>query len=415
MNTSLPSPALAAVHDETLVHQTNLMRSIRDQNVSTLLQHLTQYGPTGRKQLARWTGLSPTTVTRLISSLVTTGILVESAARNNPPGTVTGRPERPLGFHSRGPLIIGTHIRANECTSSAFDLNGECIFNTHEEFAASTPDSVIAAALRATSDVRDAVGAQRILGIGVSTGGIVDSDGGIVTRSPQLDWADVDLKTPFLTFGLPILVDNSVRCFALGQQWSSSAPQPGTVLTVFVANVVGAALLIDHKLHRGPGAFAGAIEHFPTRSGLGVPCACGEMDCLGVTVTNEALHSRAIQLGYLPPTAGKEWATSDATPSQVALQLLRKERAQTLGEAVGIMSALVNPELTVIAGYLGDADDVETCLEAARKFEMKTTNGMAGTFTHRPAPSNVWDKSTAALVLDDFIRRPTSYVQELLG
>ncbi|MGW6558552.1 ROK family protein [Streptomyces hydrogenans] len=398
----------------TGVH-TPLMRSIREGNVAALLQRIVLDGPSARKQLGRVTGLSFTTITRLVTGLVDGGVLHELPAR--PVGGAAsraGRPETPLGFVPGGRVVVGTHIRAASATSSVFDLTGSRTASFTVPFPVSSPEPAIAAALRATERALASVSPGRVLGVGVSTGGVVDTDTGVVVDSPLLGWRDVDLRTPFTRLGPPVLIDNSVRCLALDRLWDGQAPRTDTFLTVFVANVVASALIVDRSLLGGPGASAGQISHLPVRNGPGTVCPCGATDCLGVVVTNRALHRRAVEQGLLP--AATPWADvlRDDLDTSPGLRLLRLERARILGEAVATLNAFSNPETTVIAGYLGTDEEVEACLATVRAHAVRTGAGTLCRIEHQVVPHSAWDRASAALVLDDFLRRPTSYVTTLL-
>ncbi|ROR46390.1 ROK family protein [Kitasatospora cineracea] len=397
---------------------TPLMRDVRDRNLAALLRHVVACGPTGRKQLGRATGLSFTTVTRLAGNLVAAGILAElpPPARTGQAGRAAGRPEIPLGFADRGRFVVGAHIHARRVTATVFDLAGAEAGSFEVNCTSAQPETVVAAAVAATGLALGSVPAGQVLGIGLATGGTVDAETGRVVDSPQLGWRDVDLGTPFARFGVPVLIDNSVRCFALAPLWDAAAPAADSTLTVFVANVVGAALVVNRTLHRGPGASAGEIAHLPVPDGPGTPCPCGRTDCLGVVATNRALHARAVEAGLL--AADTPWAEVlrddlDGVPGE-GLRMLRQERARVLGEAVGFLQEFYNPELTVVAGYLGTPGDVDLCLAAVRARTARTSAGTRCRVEHRDAVGTSWDRASAALVLDDFLRRPTAYEAALL-
>ncbi|MFE9043461.1 ROK family protein [Streptomyces sp. NPDC007818] len=394
---------------------TPLMREVRDGNAAALLQRLVLDGPAARKQLGRATGLSLTTITRLVSGLVDGGVLYELPARpvGGEPGRA-GRPETPLGFVPGGRVVVGTHLREASATSSVFDLDGTCTASFTVPCQDPGPEQGVAAAIAATERALASTASGRVLGLGVSTDGVIDPRTGVVVDSPHPGWRNADLRTPFAPLAPRVLVDGSVRCLALDALWRGQVPRTDTFLMVLVANAVASALVVGRSPLSGPDASAGQIAHLPVRNGPGVLCPCGATDCLGVVATDRALHARAVERGLLAPATPWADVLRDDLDTAEGLRALRLERARFLGESVATLNAFCNPEATVIAGSLGTEEEVEVCLSTARARAARVGAGALTRVEHRPVRRSTWDRASAALVLDDFLRRPTSYVAALL-
>ncbi|MFD6178563.1 MULTISPECIES: ROK family protein [unclassified Isoptericola] len=351
--------------------------------------------------------MSFTTVTRLTSAMVAGGLLVELDPRRTAGRVGAGRPETPLDFAPGGRLLVGVHIRRDATTASVFDLGGARLSSTrvaHEP--GSTAAEVVRRAVRAVAELIEGAGAGRVLGVGVSTGGRVDHDRRTVVESPLLGWDNVDLGAPFDALGLPVHVDTSVRCLALMDLWGRGGGSGDTSLTILVAGVVGAALIVDRRLLRGPGATGGEVEHFPVAGGPGERCRCGRIDCLGQVVSNRGLHARAAAAGVAPPDVA--WNDLVAADSP-AVAAMRQDRARWLGESTGALIELLNPATTTITGFLGDRADVDETLRVARERCRDLLGGPERSIVYRPIDQDVWDRASASLVLDDFLRRPTGY------
>lgn len=393
---------------------TALMRSVRDENLFALLRRLVAEGPAGRKQLALDTGISSTTVTRLTAGLVRAGVLVEHPLVERTDPVRAGRPERPLGLASGTRFVAGVHIRPHQVSCSAFDLTGQQVFSRASVPDGTSPDQVVPHVADAVLAVGAALGADALLGVAVSTGGEVDPERGVVVHSPQLGWREVDVRERLGDLGVRVLIDNSVRCLAIGQTWDGRTPTGASVLTAYLDNAVGSALVVDGRLHRGHRALAGGLDHQLVRPGWGVRCECGDLDCLAATVTNPALQREAVRRGLVSESA--RWLpggrTADEGPTLVAL---RAERARMFGDAVGRLAGVVAPDLVVIAGLLGSDEDVAHCLNAVRSAAAFRRIDPDGQVIFRATTAGSWDRLTATVVLDDFVRHATGYLPSLLG
>lgn len=388
------------------------MRTVRDQHVGSILRCLLS-GPVARKELARRTSISFNTITRLVSTLLDAGVIEELPARQNGRST-SGRPQIPLGFPSPGRVVLGVHIHAHSTTATAFSLTGDPLASSMVQHPDVAPSRVLAASVALTEGLVSAVGRENTAGIGVSTGGIVDFDSGAVLSSPQLGWSDVDLRTPFeIALDLPVVTDNSVRALAMSRLQRSDE-DVSSALVIFTGAVVSAALIIDHQLHRGPGASAGTIAHLPVSDGPGTPCPCGAIDCLGVVATDEAVWRQAVAQRAMPEDS--TWSDIyRARESDDRVASLMVRRAEQLGTAVGHLVEVVNPERTIIAGHIGAPEDVERCLEAAADVSTRSLGRPPRSIRHWHVEKTEWDRASAALVLDDYLRRPTRYEPTLIG
>ncbi|WP_344748429.1 ROK family protein [Kribbella aluminosa] len=349
------------------------------------------------------------------------GLLTDEEPLDN--GTVAragaGRPERPLTFSAGTRAVLGVHVRENATTVTAYDLRQRPLATARAAHRGRSASAVLRGAARLTQHLIDVrlgrlAPSPQVLGVGLSVGGTVDFERGTLIESPQLGWHDVDLAGPFADFDVPVLIDSSVRALAVRQLWDADDPVGKTTVTIFVAGVVAAALIVDRRLLRGPGASAGDIRHLPVRDGLGLRCWCGRTDCLGVTASNRALYDHAVARGLLDPSVRWQSRVGEGYVDTPALAALRRRRAGWLGEAIATTIELVDPDTTVIFGYLGTDDDVRNCLSIIDARCAATLDGRQGRVLHRDSPASIWDAASAALVLDDFLCRPTRYDRSLL-
>ena len=93
-----------------------------------------------------------------------------------------------------------------------------------------------------------------VVGIGVGTGGQVDTTRGVVVSATDLlpGWAGMPLKRAFEdALGLPTWMENDVNALAVGEARFGAAREKGSVVFLALGTGVGGALLLDGKLHHG--------------------------------------------------------------------------------------------------------------------------------------------------------------------
>lgn len=390
---------------------TSLMRSVRDHHVSLILRTLLRE-PMARKELARRTGISTTTITHLTTALIQAGLVRELPAHAAAART-RGRPQVPLALKVDGRLVVGTQIRGGHVATSAYTLDGRQKATARVPHENRSPREVVAAAVSLTRGLVGEIGPDSVLGVGVSTGGAVDFESGTVLAAPQLGWRDVALREPFTAgLGVPVVVDSSVRSLAVSRLWADTAATD-SMLVVFVAGIVASALVLDRSLYRGVDATAGEVAHFPVAGGPGVRCPCGAVDCLEVVASDRAVQRVAVERGLLPETSTWDDVYTSEGEAADGLARLRLERAARLGDAVGHLVEVINPASTIIAGRIGTADEVDRCLAGVRGRSARTRAAGRRLTQHWPVADPEWDLAAASLVLDDFFKRPTFYEPSL--
>ncbi|KXY10924.1 ROK family protein [Bacillus sp. FSL K6-0067] len=104
------------------------------------------------------------------------------------------------------------------------------------------------------------MGEHTILGIGISTAGIVDVNKGIVTGGadhipgystiPIINRLQEVLK-------VPVSIDNDVNCAAFGEKCNGSGREKGNFIMLTLGTGIGGAIFIDGELYRGHSFSAG--------------------------------------------------------------------------------------------------------------------------------------------------------------
>ncbi len=326
----------------------------RAANAAAVLRAVLLHGPVPRTRIAELSGLSPATVTRLYPLLAERGLLREL---DEPDAAQTlGRPRVPVDLDASGWAVLGVHLGVRRSAFGLLDLRGRLLGAAELEHEDPAPGPVIdQACARLRSLLARAAGPRRVLGLGVITGGRVDTETGVLDVQPGLGWRDVDLRGEFgRRTGLPVFVDEHVRAMASAESLFGRAKQARSLGYLYVGNVLGFAFVADGAVHRGAHAAAGEVTHLPL--GLGPPtdaepspCSCGTRGCFLAFAGERAVAGRAVRLGVVPEPSIDLVLKAARAGDDRADRLLR-ERSRGVGAAVSLLSGILDPELFVVAG-----------------------------------------------------------------
>ena len=223
------------------------------------------------------------------------------------------------------------------------------------------------------------------VGIGVSTGGRVDSLRGVVVDATALldAWTDVPLAAQLgASTGLRVQVDNDGHCAALAERRFGAGRDVRHFVTIVVGTGIGGGIVCDGELLRGGRNAAGELGHVPVHAD-GPACSCGSRGCVERYASGSGLAERASAL----PEAVRRRAFGDAvgglTGEMVgraalsgqpeALAVVR-EGGAALGAALGGLLNVLNPQRVILAGpvlALGEAY-LDPLRAAVEQHAMKT-------------------------------------------
>lgn len=207
-----------------------------------------------------------------------------------------------------------------------------------------------------------------VLGLGVGCAGALDRVSGVLKHSPNIPYLkNYPLaKRLAKAGGTNVFIDNDVHMGLYGEHRLGAARGLKHVIGLFFGTGVGAAAIIDGKLHLGASGAAGEIGHFLV-SHLGAMSGWERHGMLDDFVSRNAMAGEAAAL------AAKRWAPrlaelagSDAArihSSTLAEAIKRGDRriedmvrgrARMAGITLSNIVDFLNPEMVVLGGGLVD-------------------------------------------------------------
>ena len=280
-------------------HTKALPADARPRNRTMLLQALLDGGPTSRADLARVSGLTPTTVSAVAAELLADGLIEEVGRKQT---TSAGKPATLLAVEPDGRHILAFDLSDDETIEAAVvNLGGKIVARRSLARNGETGKQAAQVIVRLAKDMARNV--QRpLLGVGVATPGIVDDDGVVLTAA-HVQWTDEPLAARLTAaLGVPSYVTNDANAAVLAEYRRISGNDAQrdhdgeNLILVRVGGGVGAGIVIGGHLYVGDHYAAGEIGHVIVDDN-GARCKCGRSGCLEAVVSAPLLAQRLSGVG----------------------------------------------------------------------------------------------------------------------
>jgi len=246
------------------------------------------------------------------------------------------------------------------------------------------PDAVIGRMMDAIDQLLKDAGLNRddLIGIGLGIPGLMDIRNGVSVFAGNLGWENVQVLQPFRErFKVPVYMDNDVRVNALGEWYFGAGRGVKNMVLLTLGTGVGAGIIIDGKMLRGPQSAAGEVGHTIIVED-GPECTCGSRGCLEVYTSATAMMRRCREL-MMKNSDSLLWKLCDGDIDKLKANMVDRaydefdsvarqvmnETAYYLGIGLTNVVNIFNPELVVIGGGLSKAG--ERLLGPAREFVNK--------------------------------------------
>lgn len=222
------------------------------------------------------------------------------------------------------------------------------------------PDAVIAHLFDMGHRSIAAAGFGNPSSVGISCGGPLDADAGVLTHPLHLPgWIDIPIVDMAVAeFGVPAVVENDATAAVLGEHRFGAAQGADIALYLTLSTGVGGGSIIDGRLHRGAAGNGGEFGHITVRPG-GRDCLCGRRGCLEAYASGTSIAARANEvlsttdrpstLRDLTLVRAEDVSAAARAGDALAVELWR-ETTDVLGQAVTDLVNLFEPHVVVLGG-----------------------------------------------------------------
>lgn len=354
---------------------------------------LTQ-GPVSRVRVAQETGLSQAAVTKAVGPLLATGIIANDE-RGLPDG-LPGRPANPLRVVSDALITIGVKLNADEVIAVATDLRTRLLAVCRLPLLTTDLEETVERIAQAVAHLEQDLGSARgrLIGVGVSVSGDVDTEHGTVRESARMGWRGAPLgKLLSERLGRTVVVENDVRALTIGEHWFGLGVGTASLAIVTLGDGIGCGLYLNGDVVEGAHGVAGEIGHLPLAD-PGAICSCGRRGCVEAVASAGAIVDAVSRSAGRPLTLAQAHALADqGDPAAIAAF---RRAARVIGLAIATMTNLTGPELVLLGGEgVSNADFFETEMRTAFAEHAFGASGAARILTCRHSFED-WARGAAA-------------------
>jgi predicted NBD/HSP70 family sugar kinase len=335
--------------------QSGALGSLRESNRENVVRALQTLGVASRADIARWTGLSRSTVSSIVSELHADGLVVDRHDGGRE-AAGSGRPPALIALDPSAGFALGIDFGKRHLAVALADLSHEVLAERWIEM----PDDYEAGdGMRTAAGLVERLvegsGADRgrVIGVGMGIPGPVQESGMVGSSAILPGWAGTSPQEHMEELlELPVRVGNDANLGALAEFTWGAGRGSCSVVYLKLATGIGAGIVIDGKLFEGAGGTAGEIGH-TTIDETGDICRCGNRGCL------ETYAGAAAIASLLSRSFGEELdpeqVLSRAADGDPGCRRALADAGRHIGVAVANLCNLVNPERIVVGGSMGHA------------------------------------------------------------
>lgn len=264
---------------------------------------------------------------------------------------------------------IGIDIGGTKIAGALVDAQGAIILEERVPSPAGDPDAMVDAVVglieRLSAD-------HEVIGAGVAAAGFIDADQSTIIYAPNISWRNEPFKAKLeAKLDIPVIIENDANAAAWAEFRYGAGRGYKHMIMLTIGTGVGGAVIADSRMLRGGFGIAGELGHIRVVPN-GLLCGCGQHGCLESYASGSALLRAAKALAASGEPEGQRLREIETEAGQLtglevykailendpgALRVLR-ELGSWLGQAIGSLVAVLDPEMVVIGGGVSAAGDL---------------------------------------------------------
>ena len=266
-------------------------------------------------------------------------------------------------------FLLGFDVGGTKCAAVLGERSGDELAVVDKSVFATAeypePEKCIRRFAEAMRELVDRHRVVKYSGLGISCGGPLDAERGVVLSPPNLPgWDEVPVAEMLSReFGCPARLCNDADACAVAEWRFGAGRGCRNMIFLTFGTGLGAGLILDGKLYYGKSGFSGEIGHFPFLDNDKI-CRCGKKGCLETGASGTALYhmiKEQLQQGRTSLLskkfkAGEKIVLDDILKAVEEEDVLSIEGigkvGDTLGRAIAGLINIFNPGQVIIGGRL---------------------------------------------------------------
>jgi predicted NBD/HSP70 family sugar kinase len=315
-------------------------------------------GRISQADIARATGLSRTTVSRVVGELKDLGLVSDVDGRGSQPRG--GRPGVQLILQDPEQVVVGIDFGHSHVSVALADLAHNVLGERRRDLdvshqAALALDTAAGLFLELIGEL--GVDRRLVVGAGIGIPGPVDlarGQAGSATILPG--WVGLRIASEMTErLGVPAAIENDANLGALAEQTWGAGRDCTNFAYIKAATGIGAGIVINGKLLRGATGTAGEIGH-TTLDEAGLLCYCGNRGCLETVASGPAIVQLVGRLDGENLTLSR--IVELASDGDLRCRRAISDAGREIGVAVAGLCNLINPDRVIIGGLLSRTGEV---------------------------------------------------------
>lgn len=316
----------------------------RDVNRDVILEIIRSRQPISRADLARLSGLQPSTVSAIVDELLRDRWIAEGGTSARP----RGRWPMMLSLNAEMVMLVAD-IRPRQAILAVVDLNGRFLARESVPLA-SHPERALLAIVERMRELHTKHANHTFVGAGFSVPGRIDTRTQRLIHAPNLEWKGFDVKG-FVEehLKLPVEMENAANACLLSELWFGRMDGIRDAVLVTIAEGVGASILANGHLVTGHGGLAGEFGHIPVEPD-GLTCGCGRKGCWETMAsTRAAIRYATEQDAAFATLSYQELLQRAVEGDAIAVEAIAVQ-ARGIGRGLRFLTASLAPEAILIDG-----------------------------------------------------------------
>ncbi|WP_449476115.1 ROK family transcriptional regulator [Streptomyces abikoensis] len=328
--------------------------SLHRANLERVVRAVRTAGSLTQAEIARTTGLSAATVSNIVRELKEGGTVEVT------PTSSGGRRARSVSLSGDAGIVVGVDFGHTHLRVAVGNLAQRVLAEDAEplDVDASAAQGLDRAEHLVRRLIDDAgIDPGKIVGVGLGVPGPIDVETGTLGSTAILPgWAGTNPRDELAArLSVPVHVDNDANLGALGELVWGAGRGAADLAYIKVASGVGAGLVINGQIYRGPGGTAGEIGHI-TLDESGPVCRCGNRGCL------ETFTAARYVLPLLHSAHGADLTVARmvqlAREGDPGCRRVISDVGRHIGSGVANLCNLLNPRRVVLGGDLAPSGEL---------------------------------------------------------
>ena len=335
---------------------------LTEMNRSAIVKILQQRDVCSRAEIAKITGLTQASITKITAVLIEMGIVSEV-------GTIKGNGNRRsigLRLNAEEKQVIGVKFSRHMFAVGVFDISGKLYTMRETEFELEQDTREV------LTDMKDQIHEtlkkyKNVVAIGLALPGpYIREEGRIAMVTSMPKWHDINFIDEFKNeFNKPLFIEQDANAGALAEWWFGNHGRPLNTLAYFLAGEgVGSGIVENDNLLLGMQGVASEVGHISIDVN-GPRCECGNYGCLELYCCASAMLERAKQ--EMPDLMNKKYKNRAEACGDVFEEARRGHRkagkvvdeiANYLAYGCVTLINAYNPDIIVIGDIISMGGDL---------------------------------------------------------